>query len=183
METRDLFFSWVGFGRFPTWSIVLKLPSPWSPPALIHVSLDGIVPLCHVSLLFWSYWFNTDLTKSGMFSIIICYWCFNHVIIGVWQSSLLNFDCSISDFFLSISLIHSQHTRSVVSIACTIHFRVSVQACTYNTRTKLFPRAAATWGMTWIMFWTCTLEGFFLNLFISLSSNRPECQNKYGQEM
>ena len=70
MKTRNIVFL-----EFATWSIVLKLPPPWSPPTLIHISLDGVVPCQFVVLVILvQHWFDKVRNVSN-----IRYWWFSHV--------------------------------------------------------------------------------------------------------
>lgn len=41
---------WIEFGElvFTIWKFILNAPPPLSPPSLIHTSVSGITPLCHV---------------------------------------------------------------------------------------------------------------------------------------
>ena len=59
VERRNVFFLEFACSKFATWSIVLKLPPPWSP-TLTQISLSGSIVSCQFSIFFVlvQHWFD-----------------------------------------------------------------------------------------------------------------------------
>ena len=59
----------LGFGVLTIWKFILNELPPLSPPILIHISLGGMSPSCHVSRL--SLWFKHVMVCVHMHSCVL----------------------------------------------------------------------------------------------------------------
>ncbi len=80
-QKAHVFLGELGCFTLHIWKDILKLPPPLSPPSLIHTSLSGILPSCHVNWCTLNRHITFFACTSCLYLIIIVL-CYIHLLSG-----------------------------------------------------------------------------------------------------